>query len=148
MKVILLQDIKGTGQKNQVIEVSDGYARNFLFPKKLAAQASKGNLRTVENIAASEAHRKEMEVQQAKDKASSLAGAAVTIAARCGREGKLFGAITAKEIAEALQKQKKVNVDKKKIALAEPIKHTGTFEVDIKFLGDVSAKVQVEVVAS
>jgi ribosomal protein L9 len=144
MKVILLQDIKGTGKKDDVISVSDGYARNFLFPRGLAKEATKGVMSDLMNKQASADHRAEMELQDAKKAAEKIDQKTFTVKAKAG-DGKLFGSVTAREIAAAIEKEAGITVDKRKISLDSDIKSFGTFEVTVKVHQGVSARVFVNV---
>ncbi|MBQ1771366.1 MAG: 50S ribosomal protein L9 [Clostridia bacterium] len=143
MKVLLEQDVKGTGKKGDVVNVSDGYARNFLFPKKLAspADASAVNASNIQKSAA--AHRKFEAGVKARESAKKLEGQVVSITARVGENGKLFGAIGGKEIAAALQDQKGIAVDKKKISIAEPIKAPGEYQAKISLYENTFATIKV-----
>ncbi|MCE5187933.1 MAG: 50S ribosomal protein L9 [Eubacteriales bacterium] len=143
MKVLLEQDVKGTGKKGEVIEVSDGFARNFLLPHKLAtpADAQAVNAASIQKSAA--AHRKFQAGVAARDMAKQLEGAAVTVKAKVGENGHLFGAITGKEIAAALLEQKKLEVDKKKIALVDPIRALGEYTVRVSLYENTFANVKV-----
>ncbi len=143
MKVILKEDIKGVGKKDQIINANDGYARNFLFPKNLAVPADKGNLTNLQSKKTSEEHRKELERDKAKETAKKIEGILLKLPVKSGENGKVFGSITAKEIAENLEKQYKIIVDKKKINLQEPIKNLGTFNIEIKLYDSIVAKVNV-----
>ena len=146
MKVLLEQDVKGTGKKGDIVNVSDGYARNFLFPKKLAApaDASAVNAANIQKSAA--AHRRFEAGVKAREDAKLLEGQVVTLTARVGEGGKLFGAITGKEIAAALLEQRQVEVDKKKIALADPIRALGEYTVRVSLYETTFANVKVIVV--
>lgn len=146
MKVILKEDIKGVGKKDQIINANDGYARNFLFPKNLAVPADKGNLTNLQSKKTSEEHRKELERDKAKETAKKIEGILLKLPVKSGENGKVFGSITAKEIAENLEKQYKIIVDKKKINLQEPIKNLGTFNIEIKLYDGVIAKLKVNVI--
>ena len=148
MKVILLADIKGVGKKDQVINASDGYARNFLFPKKLAIPADSGNMGRLNNKKASEAHKKELELAEAKSIAEKLNKIELAIKVKAGENGKIFGGVTNKEISEELKKVHNIEVDKKKILLKENIKNLGRYSVDIKLYEGVVAKVAVKVEAN
>lgn len=143
MKVLLEQDVKGTGKKGEIIEVSDGYARNFLLPRKLAtpADAQAVNAANIQKSAA--AHRKFQAGVAARDMAKQLEGAAVTVKAKVGENGHLFGAITGKEIAAALLEQKKLEVDKKKIALGEPIRALGEYTVRVSLHENTFANIKI-----
>lgn len=146
MKVLLEQDVKGTGKQGQIVEVSDGYARNFLLPRKLASPADAASINAA-NIRKSAAQHKRFQAGvQARDHAKSLDGAKVKIKARVGENGKLFGAVTSKEIAAALEEQHGVSVDKKKINLAEPIRTVGAQEVTARLFEGVDARFTVEVI--
>lgn len=145
MKVILKQDVKKLGKKDQMVEVSDGYARNFLLPKGLAVEASNENLNIMKNKLDAEKNRKEKEFSNAKELQKKLSEINVVIQAKSGESGKLFGAISNKDIAEHLKNVHKIDIDKKKIVLDEPIKSIGTFNVDIKLYPEVSAKITVTV---
>lgn len=145
MKVILCADVKGQGKKDQVIEVSDGYARNFLFPKKLAIPADAKGLNEAKNKEASKQHKIDVERQNAKDIAEKLKSIKVVFEYAAGPDKKLYGSVTAKDIAEALQKKHNITVDKRKITLAVPIKSFGTFAADVKLFNDVTGKIIVEV---
>lgn len=147
MKVILKQDIKGVGKKDQIINAADGYARNFLFPKNLAVPADSGNMNNLKSKNESVAYRKGEDLKEAKEIAERMKTLTVKIAVKTGENGKLFGAVTAKEIAEALKKDFNITVDKKKILLAESIKNAGVTNVEIKLNEGVMAKVKVMVIA-
>jgi len=145
MKVIFLKDVKGQGKKGEVKTVSDGYARNYLIPRGLAVEATESNLKTLEAQKRSEAKRKAQELAEAKALAEKLEKTTVTIAAKAGEGGRLFGAVTSKQIAEALAKQG-LAVDKKKILLDEPIRALGTARVPVKLHPDVTVQLAVTVV--
>lgn len=146
MKVILKQDIKGVGKKDQIINAADGYARNFLFPKNLAVPADEGNMNNLKAKNESKAFRKGEDLKEAKAIAERLKEITVKISVKAGDNGKLFGAVTAKEISETLKRDFKIEVDKKKILLSESIKNAGVTKVDIKLNEGVMAKVSVMVV--
>lgn len=146
MKVILKEDIKGVGKKDQIINANDGYARNYLFPKNLAVPADKGNLTNLQSKKTSEEHRKELEKEAAKETAKKIEGILLKLPVKSGENGKVFGSITAKEIAENLEKQYKITVDKKKVNLQEPIKNLGTFNIEIKLYDGVNAKLKINVI--
>ena len=145
MKVILQQDVKGQGKKGELVNVSDGYARNFLLPRGLAVEANNANVNTMNTQNAAKAHHKEMALKAAQDLANSIEGKTVTLTAKMGENGKLFGSITVKEIAEAIEKNLGVAVDKKKIEMPNPIKGAGVYTVTVKLHTAVSAKVSVAV---
>ncbi len=147
MKVILLEDIKGVGKKDEVINASDGYARNFLFPKKLAVPADNGNMSRLNAKKASEAHKKELEIKAAKELATKIDKIELLIKVKAGENGKIFGGVTNKEISEELKKQHNLEIDKKKIILKENIKNLGRFNVDIKLYEGIVSKLTVKVEA-
>ena len=146
MKVILLEDIKGVGKKDEVINSSDGYARNYLFPKKLAVEASRENMAKLQAKQESRQFRKDQEKEEAMKIASKLKEIIVTIKVKAGENGKIFGGVTAKEIAENLNKEYKIVVDKKKIMLKETIKTLGVYPVEIKLYEGVIGNVKVIIV--
>ena len=145
MKVILTQDVKGQGKKDQVVEVSDGYARNFLFPKKLAVAADAKSMNEVKNKEASKQHKIETERAEAKAIAKKLEDITLVFEYAAGADSKLYGSVTNKDIAEKLASEYKITVDKRKIVLAEPVKTFGTFTADAKLYTDVTAKVKFTV---
>ncbi|MHB1653231.1 MAG: 50S ribosomal protein L9 [Desulfitobacteriaceae bacterium] len=148
MKVILNADVKGTGKKGQIIEVADGYARNFLVPKGLAMEATAGNIQALVNKKASEARRKEQEKQTAVDLAAKLESLIVEVVSKTGEGGRLFGSVTNKEIADTLKKRYAIDMDKRKLELKEPIKTVGTYTVQAKLHPEVNAKFQIRVVGA
>ena len=146
MKVILKQDIKGVGKKDQVINAADGYARNFILPKKLGIEATAKNLndlklqkQNAEKVAANQ-------LAEAKALAEKIAELSVTVSIKTGEGGRIFGSVSTKEIAKAAADQLKLDIDKKKMVLPEPIKSLGVTEVPIKLHKDVTAKLRVKVV--
>lgn len=143
MKVILLQDVKSQGKKDDVIEVNDGYARNFLFPRKLAIEANKSNVNELENRKAAENYRAAQELKKAQEQGEALKGKTITIYQKTGAGDKLFGSVTAKEIAEAIKSLTNIEVDKKKISLDEPIKSLGEYTAEIKLHTNVHIKINV-----
>ncbi len=145
MKVILLQDIKNVGRKEQVIEANDGYARNYLFPKKLAIEASKDNMLKLQAKKTAEANKKKAEIEANKEIAKKIEKIELQIKAKSGENGKIFGGITSKEIAEELKIQYKFEIDKKKIVLKETIKNLGRFSAEIKFGDGINAKLTINV---
>jgi large subunit ribosomal protein L9 len=147
MKVVLLQDVKGQGKKDDLINVSDGYARNFLFPKKLAVEADAKVLNDIKNKEAAKQRRIELEKQAARDTAAKLAGLLVKIKIKEGADGKFYGSVTTKDISEALSEQFGIDVDKRKIVLGESIKSYGTYTVDVKLYPEISGKLNVLVYA-
>ena len=145
MKVILLADVKGQGKKDQIINVSDGYARNFLLPKKLAVEADAKALNEAKNKEASKQHKIDTERKAAEEIAKKLESIVVRIVYAAGPDKRLYGSVTSKEISEYLKKDFGIEVDKRKISLKEPIKAFGTFKVDVKLFTDVSGVITVEV---
>jgi len=140
MKVILLQDIKNVGKKDEIINANDGYARNFLFPKKMALEATKDNLLKLQVKKDSIQNKKNIEIAENKKIAEKIKNITLDLKVKAGVNGKTFGGITSKEISEELSKQYKISIDKKKIDLKETIKTLGRFSVDIKFGDGVNAK--------
>ena len=147
MKVILLDNIKGVGKKDEVINASDGYARNFLFPKKLAVEANSENMSKLNNKKEANNYRKDLEKQAAEEIARKLKGILLKINVKAGENGKIFGGVTAKEIADTLKTQANIEVDKKKIELKEQIKTLGTFSVNVKLYEGVTGVLKVDVIA-
>ncbi len=145
MVVILLKDVKGSGKAGDVVKVSDGYARNMLIPKGLAKEATEGNVRNLEKQKALVAEKKAQEKAAAQKVAEDLKEKTVSIVTKGGEGGRLFGSITSKDIAEAIKKQHKIDIDKKKIVLDSPIKTTGEFSIDIKLYPEVVGTVKVNV---
>ncbi len=145
MKVILLADVKGQGKKDQMVEVSDGYARNFLLPKKLAIPADAKSINEIKNKEASKQHKIDVETQNAKDIAKKLEDIVLRFEYAAGPDKKLYGSVTTKDIAEALQKDHGIVIDKKKISLPVPIKSFGRFSADAHLFTGVNGKITVEV---
>lgn len=145
MKVILKADVKGVGKKGEVINASDGYARNFLFPKKLAEEATPGNLKTHELIKAKEAKLKAEELAAAKALAEKIGTLTVNLKVKTGDSGKVFGSVTSKDIAEGLEAEHGIKVDKKKVDIKESIKTTGVYTVDVKVYPEVVGKLKVSI---
>ena len=145
MKVVFLADVKGQGKKDQVKEVSDGYARNILLPKGLAAVADAKVMNEIKNREASKQHKIDVERADAKATADKLTKLTVKITAQAGADGKLYGSVTAKDIAEALEKQFGIVIDKRKLSLSDPIRTYGVYSLDVKLYSDVSGKVNVSV---
>ena len=146
MKIILVEDVKGKGKKDQVIEVSDGYARNYLFKNKLAIEATTKALNDLAGKEASKQHKYEVEKAAALETAKQLEAVTVVICHEAGKENKLYGAVTTKEIAEHLKQEHCIDVDKKKIILDAPIKTFGTYKLKVKLFADVTAVITVNVV--
>lgn len=147
MKIILLADIKGVGKKDQVINASDGYARNFLFPRQLAVEANNENMAKLKAKNESKAYRKEMDIKEAKAVKEKIEKITMKMTVKAGENGKIFGGVTSKEIAENLKKDYSIEIDKKKVLLQETIKNLGTFTVEIKLYEGIIAKLKINVVA-
>lgn len=145
MKVLLLADVKGQGKKDQIINVSDGYARNFLFPKKLAVEADAGAMADAKNKEASKQFRLKEEKAAAEALAAKLNEITVVIKTAGGNDNKLYGSVTTKDIADALKASHGIEIDKRKLSVAESIKTFGTYNVDVKVYPEVSAKIKVSV---
>ena len=144
MKVILKQDVKGQGKKGQLVNVSDGYARNFLLPRGLAVEADAQAMNDLKNKESAQQYHLKVEKEEAEAAAAKLSGKTVKITARAGQSGKLFGSVTTKEVAEALEKQFGITIDKRKIVMTD-IKAFGSYEAELKFPQGVVAKVTVTV---
>lgn len=145
MKVILQADVKGQGKKGQMVEVSDGYARNFLLPKKLAVQANADNMNTMKRQAAAKAAQDAEDKRAAQELAKQLEASVVKLNAKAGQGGRLFGAVTSKEISEALKEQFDIDIAKNKIVQDEPIKSFGTYQLKAKLGHEVTGTVYVVV---
>lgn len=146
MIVILLKDLKGTGKAGDVVKVSDGYARNMLLPKGIAKEATDGNIRNLEKQKAIAAEKRAEQKAAAQKAAAEIEKVGIEIKTKGGEGGRLFGSITSKDIAQTLQEQHKIKVDKKKIELDSPIKQTGEFIVPIKLYTEVTADLKVKVI--
>ena len=147
MKVILQEDVKKLGQKGDLVNVAEGYARNFLFPRNLAVEATGGNLKSWKQEQKLQEKRQEREEDDAKKLAGKLEGNSVKLAVKVGEGGRLFGSVTSKDIAAAINKQLKLKVDRKKIELADPLKTLGSHRVRVKLYPGVEAEVTAELVA-
>ncbi len=147
MKVILQQEVKKLGKKGDILEVSEGYARNFLLPQKLAIPATANNVNNANLQKAAEERKKERALDEAKLLAAQMAKITVTIPVKMGEGGRLFGSVTAKDIADALTKEHKLDIDKRKIELKDALKSLGTFTVPIKLHAEVSTQIQVTIKA-
>ncbi len=145
MKVILLDNIKGVGKKDEVINASDGYARNFLFPRKLAVEANAENMSKLKNKQDSVQHKKNVEKEKAEDIAKKLKDITVNIKVKAGDNGRIFGGVTSKEISENLKQQFKIDIDKKKIILNETIKNIGVFNVSVKLFEGIVGNLKINV---
>ncbi len=144
MKVILKQDVKGLGKKGELVNASDGYARNYLFPKNIAIEADAQGLTEMENAIQSKQHKIDVETENAQTSANKINGKTIKLTAKAGSNGKLFGSITAKEIAKAITDEYRIDVDKRKKAVSE-IKSFGTYNAEIKFYGGITAEIKVSV---
>ena len=147
MKVILKADIKGVGKKDEIINASDGYVRNFLFPKNLAVEANAENMSKLKAKQDSNAYKKSQEKEEAEKIAEKLSKILLKIKVKSGTNGKIFGGVSSKEIAENLDKQYQIKVDKKKIELKDTIKTLGTFTVEIKLFEGVIGKLKIDVIS-
>ncbi len=145
MDVILTQDVRSLGKKGEKVNVSDGYARNFLFPKKLAKEANASNLNVMQSQQEAKDYKAAQQKAAAIEQKNGIDGKTVEMHIKAGANGKLFGAVTGKEIAEALEKTFSIKVDKKKIVMADNIKNYGTYTVELKLYPEVSAKITVKV---
>lgn len=146
MKVILKQDVPRLGKQGDVVNVNDGYARNFLFPRQLAQEATAGSLKEVERQRKLQAAKEQRAEEEARALAQRLTGSKVVVTARSGEGGRLFGSITNQDIAAAIKKQLKLTVDKRKIELKEPIKALGEYNVTLRLYTDVTSEIKVQVV--
>ena len=145
MKVILLQDIQGTGKKDQILEISDGYARNYLLPRKMAREATAEALNALEKSKGASKHREEVRRQEAEVLARELKGKVIQIEAKGGDNGKIYGSVTNEQITAALKAQHNVDIDKRKLELKEPIRTAGQFFVTLKLVGGISTRMIVNV---
>ncbi len=146
MKVILLEDVKKLGKKGDLVDVADGYARNYLLPRNLAQEATAGGIKQNKQKKAALEKRKKKEKDLAQEIAEKLSKTSVTLKVKAGDQGKLFGSVTSKDISEALKEQQQIQVDRRKIELTEPIKSLGSYEVDIKLAPEVEAKLTVKII--
>lgn len=145
MKVVLLQDVKSLGKKGELVNASDGYARNFLFPKGLAKEANAQAMNELKNAEQSKKYKKETEIAAANQAKAVLEGSKFVMKAKAGESGKLFGSITAKEISAEIKRQKQIDVDKRKIVLKSDIKTIGEYTAEIKLYTGISANVELVV---
>ena len=145
MKVVLLQDVKAQGKKGELINVSDGYARNFLFPKGLAVEADAKIMSELKSKEEARLHKIEEEKAAARAVAEKLTGIVVKLKSTAGADGRLYGSVTAKDIAEALEKEHGITVDKRKIVMDGPIRAFGSYALDVKLYTEVSGKINVVV---
>lgn len=145
MKVILLQDVKGHGKKGDVVNASDGYARNFLLPRKLAVEANNENMNLLEGQKASQQHKIDVQIAQAKELAEKINGITLELTAKGGTSGKIFGSISTKEIAKELENKYGIKIDKKKLVVDEEIKSFGTYNITVKPYKDITGVLKVKV---
>ncbi len=145
MKVIFVQDVKGSGKKGEVKNVADGYARNMLIPKGYAVEANSANMSKLQGQQSSAQHKIDLEIQAANESAAKLKGKRINITAKAGSNGKLFGSVTAGNVADAIAEQIGVKVDKKKVALAADIKNFGSYSAVIKLYNGISEKIDIDV---
>ena len=145
MKVILLQDIKGTGKKDQILEISDGYARNYLLPRKLAREATAEALNSIERAKSADKHREQVRRAEAEQQARELKGKVIQLTVRGGENGKIYGSVPNDQIAAALKEQLGIDVDKRKIEQEEPIKNAGQAFINLKLMAGVSTRMIVNV---
>ena len=145
MKVILLQDIKGTGKKDQILEISDGYARNYLLPRKMAKEATAEAVNALEKSKGADRHREEVRRQEAEGRARELKGKVIQLEVKGGENGKLFGSVTTDQIAAALKAQHGIDIDRRRLELEEPIKTAGQFFVNLKLFTGIATRMIVNV---
>ena len=145
MKVILNADVQGKGKKGQVVSVSDGYARNFLFPKKLAVEANAANLNAAEKAKRTDEHRRQVELENARALAEKLKEVKVIVKAKCGEGSRLFGSVTTQELADAIKEQFGYDIDKKKIVLDAPVKELGEYTALVRAYTDVATEIGFKV---
>lgn len=145
MKLILLEDVKSVGKKGDLVNASEGYAKNFLLPRKLAVEATKANLNEYELKQKADAKRRQEELEKAQETAAALKDKVVTIKVKTGGNGKLFGSVTNKEVADAIVEQTKLDIDKKKVSIGDPIKMVGERTAAVKLHPKVSAEVTIKI---
>lgn len=146
MKVVMLKDVKNVGKRDDILTVSDGYARNFLFPQKLAAEATPGALKEIQRKRAAQDAREAELLAEAKNKAAALKDKVITLEVKCGEKGRLYGSVTSAEVAEALEKQHGVQVDKRKIDIGDPIRETGMRTISVWLYSGVTTPMKLDVV--
>ncbi len=146
MKVVLLKDIRNVGKRDEIISVSDGYARNFLFPQKLAAEATPGALKEIARKRAAQDAREAEQRAEAQAKAELLKNKMITLEVKCGDKGRLYGSVTAAEVAEALEKQHGIQVDKRKLDIGEPIREIGVREISVWLYSGITTPMKLNVV--
>lgn len=148
MKVILQQDIKKVGNKGEIVEVSEGYGRNFLLPKKYAIEATAANMNVAKAKAGSAARKKAQDTDEAKLMAAQLSKISVQIPVKIGANGRLFGSVTGKDVAEVLKKQHNIDIDKRKISLKSEVTGTGSYDAVIKVHPEITSTIKIEIVAN
>ena len=145
MKVVLLKDVKNMGKRDDIVNVSDGYARNFLFPQKLAAEATPGTLKEIERKRAAQDAREAELRTEALAKAELLKNKVIVLQVKCGEKGRLYGSVTAQEVADALEKQHGIKADKRKIDIGDPIRETGIREISVWLYAGITTKMKLDV---
>jgi large subunit ribosomal protein L9 len=145
MKIVLKQDVSNLGTKGSVVSVADGYARNYLIPRGMAIRATKGAIKQSEDMRRARQAAEARAKAQAEELKATLEGSVLTVTAKVGKDGKLFGSVTAADIASALEEQREVRIDRKQIELEEPIRHTGEHQVSVRLHSEVACKLTVSV---
>jgi large subunit ribosomal protein L9 len=145
MKVVLLKDVKNMGKRDDIVNVSDGYARNFLFPQKLAAEATPGTLKEIERKRAAQDAREAELKAEAQAKAELLKNKVIQLQVKCGDKGRLYGSVTAQEVADALEQQHGIKADKRKIDIGDPIRETGIREISVWLYSGITTKMKLDV---
>ena len=145
MKVVLLKDVKNMGKQDDIVNVSDGYARNFLFPQKLAAEATPGTLKEIERKRAAQDAREAELKAEAMAKAELLKNKVIVLQVKCGEKGRLYGSVTSAEVAEALEKQHGIKADKRKIDIGDPIRETGIREISVWLYSGITTKMKLDI---
>ena len=145
MKVILLQDVPGTGKKNQVVNVSDGYARNYLLPRKWAKEASAASVKEIERRNEADRRAEAERRAEAKKLASALKGKTITVKAKCGEKGRLYGSVTGQELADALEQQHGVQIDKRKLEVGEVIRAVGDYEMNVTVYSGIKVPMKITI---
>ena len=145
MKVVLLKDVKNMGKRDDILTVSDGYARNFLFPQKLAAEATPGTLKEIERKRAAQDAREAELKAEAQAKAELLKNKVIQLQVKCGDKGRLYGSVTAQEVADALEQQHGIKADKRKIDIGDPIRETGIREISVWLYSGITTKMKLDV---
>ena len=145
MKVVLLKDVRNMGKRDDILTVSDGYARNFLFPQKLAAEATPGTLKEIERKRAAQDAREAEQKAEAQAKAELLKNKVITLQVKCGEKGRLYGSVTAREVADALEKQHGIKADKRKIDIGDPIREIGIREITVWLYSGITTKMKLDV---